>query len=332
MRVLAGILAFSAVLYAMAWVPDWYESRSYQNHGSVIYGYGVSDQRQDAIADAKAQIIGTLKTKISSTFISSQSVKDDQAHQKKRRVLNASSSGNLIGAEVIRDEQTDDGKWYVAVKYLNLTLAEKAEQALKDTNCTGRSNDYMDKTPLVEMLNAKLSCKHAFELTRFHRAWYISSKNFKAPLSKTNFDALFKSVYDKNLDLIPSSKLLYEDEVFNFIIRSKKAGYVSLLSVYEDGKVGVMLSNASITPKHAILFPKADADVEMVAGLVEAGKPTQDLYVLIYSESKIDMTRFERVTDQLITSEQEFRFSEVIKLLKKGSYTTLLLKTLPKSF
>lgn len=330
----AGImfLFLTTYIWAMAFVPDWYEERIYQNSGDVIYGYGVAKTRGDAILDAKAEISGVLKTKISSSLISKQTLKDSEAHKKIRRTLHASSRAELVGAEVVRDEQSEDGKWYVVVKYLNLSVKEKAVRALKDKACQKNANDYLLKTPLIESINRELSCAHAFELMRLHGSWYLKSGAFKTPLSKEDFDALFKTVYSDNLELIASKTILTEDEVFNFIIKSKKEGFVSLVTVYEDGKVGLLLSNEPITPKVGILFPKADADVEMVAGLVEEGKATQDLYVLIFSKKKMDMTRFEAVSDQLISSEQEYRFSEVIEILKKGNYTTLLLKTLPKRF
>lgn len=321
---------FFVMLTATLWgdTPGWYETRHYQNGGKTYYGYGQGPHKEAALTAAKAEIASALHTTVTSAFTSRQ---ERTGENNARLDLKATTQATLTGVKIVK-EAVIDGVWYLVAHYVDQSLLEHLVDynATLKTSCTNIQNIYLAQTPLFMTINQKLGCKHPLRLQRRDGAWYVVWNDFAHMLSVQEFDALFKKVDSTAGTLIVSQTQLYDEDPFSFTLLSNQKGYVSLLTVYEDGKTGVLLANAPIVPNIAVLFPKADEPVEMVAGLVKADTPTKDLHVLLFTPQAIDLTRFEAVSDAYITAESEYRFAELIELMARYPFATVLQRTLPK--
>ena len=119
-----------------------------------------------------------------------------------------------------------------------------------------------------------------------------------------------------------------DGEEFSLNVISKVDGYLSILVVYEDGKVGLLLSNAYTNKDKNIKFPSEQSQEEMIAGILEYKKATKDIYFAFISPKVIDLTLFEEQANKQV-GESEYRFNDVISLSDKFEFSTLLLRTKP---
>ena len=111
---------------------------------------------------------------------------------------------------------------------------------------------------------------------------------------------------------------------------SDTSGYVHLLDVYGTGQVAVIKANEKVYPKDWQQIPHPDEANELVAGLLEENKPTHDLYVALWTPGKIDINRFMPAGSQSIDSEAEFKFGELLVLLRDYHFATVLVRTMPR--
>lgn len=68
-----------------------------------------------------------------------------------------------------------------------------------------------------------------------------------------------------------------------------------------------------------------------MCGLVTPGKETRDLYVAIYSKNKIDLSRIQQVGGKVEKDEEHFKFGELLDILGENEFSSVLIRTKPKS-
>lgn len=317
-------------VYLCANVPKWYASTAYISHGTLFYGYGLNKEYEKAVAQAKQSVAAEVSTKIESSVVQRSEHSGTKGSNSVKAIMKASTNVNLVGVTVMK-KAFIDSVWYVMVRYEKLSIEQKVIEGLIDSPCNETVHTYLHETPLIQRINAGLRCEHRFGIERKDKQWQLEAKGFETPLSNSEFDQLFKTVYSPTVSLnISPNKRLYEDDAFSLIVKSKKGGFLTLLTVYENGKVGVLLSSKPVQAHKAVQFPAKDDPNEMVAGLVVPNKATKDLYIAIISDKKIDTTRFETVGNTFIEGEDEYKFMEVIELLDQTTFTTLLVRTYPK--
>ena len=122
-----------------------------------------------------------------------------------------------------------------------------------------------------------------------------------------------------------SKRVLYDGDSFYFTFKTKKSGYVTFIDVYENGIVTLLQESTPI--KNTLQIPSKKSDNYFEAGLVEEGQNTHDLYIAIYSEETLDMSRFNYASEELAESEVAYKFDELIEFLKGYEYSSVLLRT-----
>ncbi|KIM11895.1 MAG: hypothetical protein KU37_03295 [Sulfuricurvum sp. PC08-66] len=329
MRTLFVVMMVWSVAWAVS--PAWYAQSEFASSGNIYYGYGEDADQARAIAKAKEQIANAMQSIIQSEISTDTQVKNDEVTKAARQKLVARTDVVLSNARTYKAERVE-GVWYVVVMFEHIAIAQQAKRALAEVACDKAPNPYLVQTPLVQGIHKELACPHAFEVWRSNGMWYLKSGSFSALLGGEDFDKLFATTTSEVVTLTASHPKLYEDEVFSFTVKTSKRGYLSLLTIYEDGKVGVLFGNAPIKPNQPMVFPDANSELELIAGLVEPNKPTKDLYIALLTPTQIDVSRFEMISDGLIEADSSFKMGEVIELMGQGDFATLLLRTYPRKF
>lgn len=75
-------------------------------------------------------------------------------------------------------------------------------------------------------------------------------------------------------------------------------------------------------------LPPVEDQTEFEAGLLYDGQDTHDLYVAFLTPQPLDTSRFEHAHEDLANSESTYKLDELLELMQKHSYTSLLLRTL----
>ena len=187
----------------------------------------------------------------------------------------------------------------------------------------------MKNTLLISNINFLTKCSPNIKLQRKNKLWYLIHKNSIQELPIEFFEKLYTSVENQDIKFKPSKKLLKDGDEFYFNVTPKQDGYISLLTVYEDGTVTTLLPNIKVKKNKTIQLPDENYEAVLEAGLVKQNQPTYDLYVAIYSNKRLHLSRFEQASEELSKDENSKKFDELINRLDGYKYATILLKTRP---
>jgi len=306
--------------------PTWYTH--HQLHSKVkyeVFGYGQGSTLEEAKANAKEDIALTLISKVDSSFTSTTITNNDSYTRKEKASLKVTSKLSLHNLKTIKQEQ-QGSVFYVALKYKNLDLPYRVKTTIGDYTCNDEKIDnYLQETALLKKLSSSLGCELDFKVDRRNEAWYLKYKEYLFLLSDDEFEELYVSTSSEHISMKSSKKVLYDGDSFYFTFSSKKSGYVTFIDVYENGIVTLLQESTPI--KSTLQIPSKKSENYFEAGLVEEGQNTHDLYIAIYSEKPLDMSRFNYASEELAESEVAYKFDELIEFLKGYEYSSVLLRT-----
>ena len=98
--------------------------------------------------------------------------------------------------------------------------------------------------------------------------------------------------------------------------------------MYENGIVTLLRPSTPI--KNSLQIPSKESSDYFEAGTIHEGEDTYDLYVAIFTDKPIDMSRFEYANEALASSEAAYKFDELMALINNYQYSSLLLRTKTK--
>ncbi len=305
--------------------PTWYTNQNLKvlNKYEVI-GYGEGSSFREAEANAKEDIA----QKLSSNVDSSISITSTDTNSTSEAKLKVTSKLNLQNLKTIKREEMKKS-FFIALKYENLDLAYRVQKTIGDITCNNEEVSlYMKETTLYQSVKNAVGCELSTKLQRRNAAWYLTYKEHMFLLSDSEFEQLYTSVDNKKFSFKSSKKVLKDGDEFHFDFATDENIYVTLLDVYENGIVTLLQSSTQFSSNLQIPSKKSKSYFE--AGLVQEGKDTYDLYVAIYTKEPLDMSRYEYANEELASSELAYKFDELLNLIQKYEYSTILLRTTAK--
>ena len=290
--------------------PSWYYNL--QNNKQNFYiGYGSAKSENEAKQNALVSISSQISTKIDSSLTTTKTYgkKDVQIKSSQK------TKANISDYKVLK-MSNDDGKYFVAIEYENIPSIQKFKNKLKQANLNPSFENYLKE----------------FELLRKDKRWYIKYKDIVQLLDSRDFERFFISTQNERLTISTNKKnnILYEDDEFYFQVKSKYDGYVSILTVYEDGTVSTLLKNIPILKETLTNLPDKEFEAIPQAGLLESGVETYDMYVAILSDKKLLFDSFAYADEDITIDERYKNFDELQRFLKDKNYTTLKVVTKPR--
>jgi hypothetical protein len=316
----------------LAVVPDWYHELIPKSTNHYI-GYGEAKSDKEAQSLALGDIAKQISVKVKSSFSSAVMVKDNQASKRLKSNNSQQTEADLSGYEVIRAQKIRD-TFYVAISYENISSFDRFVKRVKKIRPLKDEvqSVYLAQTPLANSLKKALNVKIDFTLKRKDALWYLSYKDVRVSLSKREFEKLFKSTLNASIRLGVSTKrsTIYDGETFSFKVKTQEKGYVTILTVYENGTVGTLLANTPINASQVQSIPDQDFESELQAGLLEPGVETFDLYVAIFSKEALLLDSFASADEELISHERYKNFDTLIDFMDDKTFTTLKVVTKPR--
>lgn len=320
----AGRIAYAAVPVGF---PDGFSHLQVEDY--EIIGYGDGDTREEASAKARDEIARSIQIQVNRETLYETKLNNDVLSQKKEVVSKQKSDVVLTELETIKQEQKDK-KWYVAMKYENLPIEKKFARRLQ--HCANeKQNRYLRQTQLIKDINRELKCSPNIRVVRNNGIWYLTSDKVVLPLTNREFDKLLNNSASDVMNFQPSGDVLMEGSVLTFTISAKQDGFVSLLDVYENGEVFIISPNQPIKANKKLALPDPAGVQELVCGLITPGKQASDLYVAVYSKNKIDLSRIQQVGKKVEKDEEHFKFDELLGILDENEFSSVLIRTKPKS-
>ena len=309
-------LSFSLLIAS----PSWFYNLKPANKNELI-GYGIDKDITKAKQKATTNIVQSISVNIHSSVNISDTDVDGKFSSKSSTKMKSESNAVLSGVKTIRSVQKNN-KWYVAVKYDNSPIEIKFKKLLPKKLKNEKQNLYLENTALIKNFNNEISKKLNYKLIRKDRLWQIKHKDTMLPLSQENFYKLFSNVSNKNIKIQANKKIYKKNNKMFFKILQNQTGYISILYVEHNGKVGVLLANKKSTKSFTYPNTKTEETFSIVNPY---GHTIRELYIAIYSKDPLNIDEFETVSDNLL-DETNFNFHKLIPLLNNSNFSTYKIK------
>lgn len=314
--------------------PIWYYNLPNEKSNFYLgYGEGTaeSEAKQNALSDVASQIF----TKIDNEVV--QNKKSSNGGYEKNIEIKSSqkTKANLSDFEVLKVEFKDE-KYFVGLAYENISnvarFVRKVEKIENNISSIKTKTSFLSESALSKSIYEALGKQIDFEVIRENNAWFLRYKNATQYIDNNEFSKLFSTISNEKISINTNKKnnILYDGDEFLFQVKSSDDGFVTILSVYEDGTVSSLLKNIKIKKDNIVSLPDEKSEATPVAGILEDGKETFDMYVIIWQEKKQNFDRFVDAKEETITDERHKNFGELIGFLKDKRYATLKVLTKPR--
>ncbi|MDH5464131.1 MAG: LPP20 family lipoprotein [Thiovulaceae bacterium] len=328
-KLLVSVL-FISISFAQA--PFWFGALDKDQPDYMIIGYGESEDIESAKNLAKDDISKSIRTAIKSSFSSRTKVNGEDVDKSIAQSIEAKNSTILTNVKLLEQERIK-GIWYVSMQYDNRPIEQKIANSFSKKFCVEntKTHPYIQASPLYKKLKKRVGCDLDISITRFNKMWQVRALDNKLfPMAPLDFEKLFFNKYNSNLDFSANKHVLKNGDEFLFYQSSKQEGYTTLLTMYENGIVTVLESSALVAKNKKQILPSPERELELEAATLEDGSATFDLYILLYSKQPLDTSRFEYATQELASSENAYKFDELLDLMENNSYATIRLTTNPR--
>jgi len=298
--------------------PSWlYNLQSGKNE---IIAYGIDESLSEAKQNAISDISNTLSVSVNSSVDLSKSDNNGALSKRSKIRLKTHSDTQLSGVKFIKIEQKD-GLWYVAAHYDNSPLSIKLKRQLPDTLTDETQNRYLQNTPLIRQLNSVVKKKLNYKIIRKDNLWQLNYRDIVIPIDQDTLYKLFSN-QKSSVNLTTNQDIYHENDVMYFNIKQAKKGYISLLYVEHNGKVGVLLSNQK--SEKSFQYPDLKSN-DAFTVTNPYSETIKELYVAILSQKPLDLHDFEYVSDNLL-DESNYTFDKLILKLDNLDFSTFVIK------
>ena len=332
MKLFVLILFWSVSLFGA--MPDWMYKLPTQGV-NVYIGYGIGSTSQEAKANALNDVASQISVQIKSSLQIATNVKNGKVEKNSSDTVSQKSEAILNDYKLLRSEYKD-GKYYIAISYENIPSLDKFVKKLKQTKPPKKvsKRGYLHHTLAAKELKKAFGDDIDFFLVRKDKKWFVGYDNILQVLDKRDFAKFFATVPNDELEISTNKKnnILYDGDKFYFKVRSTRKGFVSIVTVYEDGTVSTLIRNVPILANKTENIPDEEFETVPEAGLMKEGEETFDLYVAIYSDKKLHFDNFAYADEELIEEEKYKNFDQLLEFIDGKTYATLKVVTKPKKF
>jgi RNAse (barnase) inhibitor barstar len=306
-------------LYVFA-TPNWFYNIEEKDH-NVILGYGSDKNLAVAKQQAMDEISKTISVSVQSNLNINKTSNELGYSSSIDQNINTSTQVNLTGVEFIKTKKLDD-IWYIAAKYDNSPLDLKVKKTIDMDMEDEEQNNYLAKTELIKRINETLEKKLDYEIIRKDDLWNLKYKSKMFPLNQKEFYKLFSNTKSSSLEIKPNLKTYNRYDKMYFDIKNQRNGYVSLLYVEHNGKVGVLLPNKKAND--SFRYPSESSfDSFEVANPYH--KTIYELYIAVFSEDELDLSAFEDVENEYLDN-TNYKFGALLNILDRNSFSTYRIK------
>lgn len=302
--------------------PVWYYN-IHNGKPNTFIGFGSAKTEKNAKRNALVDIASQINTKIDKETIQNKNVIAGKYNNDIKIKSVHKTNATLAGYKVI-NIALQDGLFYVAIEYENIPSLDKFVNSINKEGYTKKS--------IINSVRKGFGKDLGLELIRKDMKWYVKHENSLQLLDKKDFERFFITKPNPNIEVSTNktNNILYENDEFFFKVKTSKSGYMTILTVYEDGTVATLMKNIRIDRNVLNNLPDKDYEAVPQAGLMQSGQETFDMYVLILSNSKLILDSFAMADEELIEEERYKNFDELLNFLDNKEYTTLKVVTKPR--
>lgn len=285
--------------------PQWFMQQTLTPAAYEYFGYGVGSTLAEAEAVAKNDIATTLNSQVRSSVMQSVSTNNKEVQALSASKMLLTTDITLSNAMKVKAERVGN-KYYVIYSYLNIPLSQKIKNAFSDTTkCGVNSHPYLSNTPLFKEIETKLACLPELSIAQRHNQFYLNFEQNSFPLSAGDEMRLFTTVKSAALELQLSRNVINSGQYYHINITPIDSGYLSLVQLYDDGTVQLLVGNMSVPKRQAFTYPNLNDYHGLEAYNAELA-PIQDLTLAIQCKKPIDIMGLPTVSEHISQSKVSF--------------------------
>jgi hypothetical protein len=303
----------------LAKAPIWYLSSPDKNYH--VKGYGQGATLNEAKSLALLDVARTLAVNIQNTMHISEKLNDGKVSSYLSDKTYLSTSAVISGA-AIADMLEENGIWYVSVVFDKRSLGLRFKNRLENLGLMDEPPNFLSTSILVEEITEELGVRLKFKLFRENNLWSIGYKNVKFVMNNEEFIKSFQTKQGSNIKLKLNKNIYYPDDKITFEIKAPNSGYVSLLAVDNDGKVGVLYSN--VKSEALIKLPSERDEIEFKVFNPSKGI-LHEMYVATWSRQPLNLSYFEDVQATLL-DDSNYRYDHLNSILNSTDASTWTIK------
>ena len=317
MKIVVSFILSATFLYA---TPVWFYNIKASQKNEII-GYGIGESLANARQQATASVVETICVEIDSSLDIATSNNNGNIYKKASMNISSQAHATLSGIKVIRSVKLDEN-WYVAVKYDNSPLEIKLKKLLPKELKGSNQNLYLKNTPLIKNLNAAIKVSLDYEVIRKDNLWQLQYHDIILPLTQDDFYLLFSNIRSDVISITANKNIYTEMDTMKFEIKHSQLGYISVLYVEHNGKVGILFSNLA-SEKH-LIYPSTKSEDTFVIYNPYKG-PIKELYIALYSKKPIDLLMFEEVSSTVL-DKTNYNFDKLLAILNDIAFSSYQIK------
>ena len=335
LKKILALFSLSTLLFGD--VPSWYHALHVTKANSYA-GYGDGASENEAKQNALTDIASQIYTKVESQRVQKEKLINGNYEQNIEVQSSQNTKADMSDYELLKAENVD-GRYYVGIAYEDISNMDRfthkirsLNEKISPTDTNSSTNNLLQKSASASQLRTVFGKNIDFKIVRKDATWFLRYKNALQHITNAEFSHFFLSSENEKLQLNTNKKnnILYDGDEFSFKVKSKESGFVNIVSVYEDGTVATLMKNIPIKKETLTTLPDEKYGATPVAGVLEKGKETYDMYVLIYSPKKMVFDQFGDASDEHIEDERHKNFGEFVEFLNDKNYTTLRVVTRPR--
>lgn len=283
------IVLFQVMVFATP--PSWYINNEINVLDYEIVGYGEGSTQQEAKRVARSDISTILSVK-TKTNLDIKKISSNNYYSKNiKQNINEKSSIDLRDLVVLKSSFVD-GKYYVAIKYINLPFSKRVRLAFKNIDkIKQESNSYFLKTILLQELKDEFGFYPKIEIDRDNL--FIDNKSFK--IDDEVLKKLLVSIDSKYLK-ITQPNIIQNGKLYFINIKAIKSGYLSLIQIADDGATSLFFDNKKVINNIKLEYPNRDDFDGIEVYLKDGVDKESDLNIAILCKDKKDFSYFDRIS------------------------------------
>ena len=308
--------------------PSWYTHLPVRQYEIIGYGSGAS--LEAAKTEARSDIAKSLVVRIRSEFRADTTATKELLKQNVELHIDEYTDVVLTDAKVIRSKQVS-GIFYVALLYENLPLELKIKKAFNGMALPEMPQNSLYRYAFFsKTLKSQFGYIPAYSLFFKNGLYYLHMEEKVFALKKSDLRLFFFEKQSPEVSLAASSKHLHTDDFFHFNIAAKRAGYLSLLQVDEEGRVIVHIDNSAVKGNKNIVYPDLRLYDGLQAGIVNRADKISEQYVAALCSDRIDLGLFEHASRSFTESAEAIRYPQLNKMIGNCFYASTVLQTVRK--
>ena len=308
----------------------WFDAQELLPKSSHHYvGYGVSKQLTEAKLLAKKDIAQQISLHVKSVDTSNYARTKEGSTSEFSTSVEQTANIDLELTKTLK-LQKEEGLYYVALEYENLTFEQRLAKMLKVKPCVNSSqHPYLKQTLIFEEINELTSCTFNLKLSRKNHSWGLTYKDIFLRIPNSKIKEFYITTNSPEFSVKPSSKRLKNGEVFDFSIKSNASGYITIFDIYANGVVTVIENNMKVYKGKLIHYPEANSEIEFAASVLENEDETYDLYVAIFTKTPLNTDQFIAASEEIETEKFHYNLDRILQLMNKHTFNSTLLRIRP---